>query len=54
MSVNRSVPSQLSKLASEQIVRSKGGILMGAKASKMFLIHRFNLCAAYSEILAFL
>ena len=42
--------SKPSELASEKSVRSKGGSLMGAKASKAFLIHHFNLFAASSEI----
>ena len=49
ISVTCSVPSQTSKLSSGKIVRSTGGDLMGAKASKMFLIYYFNSFAASSE-----
>ena len=35
---------------SKRILRSKGGTLMSVKASKMFLIHHFNLFSASSEI----
>ena len=46
-----SVPHhQPSKLASEKVVRSKGGSLMDAKASKNFFIHHCSSFAASSEI----
>ena len=46
-----SVPHhQPSKLASEKVVRSKGGSLMDAKVSKNFFIHHCNSFAASSEI----
>ena len=38
------------KLVSEEVVRPKGGNLIGAKASKIFLIHHFNSFAASSEM----
>ena len=45
--VTWSVPTQSFKLASGKIARSKGGSLMGPKASKMFLLYHFKFICCF-------